>query len=289
MDNISTTHSWLDGKWHEGNTQIMGVRTHASWLGSSVFDGARAFDGLMPDLDLHCKRLNESALALGLKPVMRWEEIVELSKEGLKKFAPGTAIYIRPMYWAEGDGPSVVSGDPESTRFCLCMFEAPLPPEGSSISATLTTFRRPTLETMPVNAKTGCLYPNNARMVYQAKERGFDNALVLDMLGNVAELATANVFMVKNGELHTPIANGTFLNGITRQRMISLFREKGFKVHERTLTVLDFQEADEIFATGNYSKVMPLNQLDDRHFQPGPIANTARELYFEYANSTASK
>ena len=240
MSKISKTLSWIDGQWHEGNHLILGVRTHATWLGSSVFDGARAFEGVTPDLDLHCQRLNNSAEALGMKPTLRWEEMVDLTNEGLTKFDGKTAIYIRPMYWTEGDGPSVVMGDSESTRFCLCMFEAPMAPNGANVSVALSSFRRPTIESMPVNAKAGCLYPNNARMLREARDRGFDNALVRDMLGNIAELATANVFMVKDGEVHTPAINGTFLNGITRLRIIDLLKKSNYKVHERTLTFRRF-------------------------------------------------
>ena len=80
---------------------------------------------------------------------------------------------------------------------------------------------------MPIEAKAGCLYPNNARALIEARARGFDNCLMCDMLGNVAELATANVFMAKDGQVMTPMANGTFLNGVTRQRVLALLREDG--------------------------------------------------------------
>ena len=93
--------------------------------------------------------------------------------------------------------------DPESTRWCLSIYEAPMrTPKGFSI--TLSPFRRPTLETMPVDAKAGCLYPNNSRSLFEAQSRGFDNAIVCDMLGNVAELATSNIFMAKDGVVFTP-------------------------------------------------------------------------------------
>lgn len=284
MAEWSTTWTWVDGSWHEGNPPIMGPRTHAAWLGSSVFDGARAFEGVTPDLDLHCERVNASALALGLKPTMSVGQMMELTQEGLAKFAPGAAVYIKPMYWAEGDGIGTIAGDPESTRFCLCLFEAALAPKDAAISLTLSPFRRPSMECMPVNAKAGCLYPNNARAIVEAKSRGFDNAIVLDLLGNVAELTTANVFMVKDGVVHTPYPNGTFLNGITRQRIISLLRDSGTQVRERTLTFADFLEADEIFSTGNYNKVVPAKRIETRDLQPGPVAARARELYWDFAH-----
>jgi branched-chain amino acid aminotransferase len=156
-------------------------------------------------------------------------------------------------------------------------------PKGFSV--TLSPFRRPTIETMPVDAKAGCLYPNNSRALFEAKTRGFDNAIVCDMLGNVAELATSNIFMARNGVVFTPAANGTFLAGITRQRVIGLLRQSGVTVVETTMTNADFEAADEIFATGNYSKVVPVTRISSRTLPFGPIYTRARELYWAFAHS----
>lgn len=281
----SKTWTWFDGEWHEGNPPIMGPRSHATWQGSSVFDGARYFDGLAPDLDLHAARVNRSALALGLKPTQSAEEIISKAREGIKKFSGETALYIKPMYWAEADGVSTIIADEESTQFCLCLFEAPMGlPEGG-LSVTLGAFRRPSIETAPTDAKAGCLYPNNARTLRAAKAAGFDNALVLDMLGNVAETATSNIFLAKDGIVKTPVPNGTFLNGITRQRVIGLLRQGGVTVEEVSLRYSDFEQADEIFSSGNYSKVVPVGRIDGRQLQPGPFYRKARELYMDFASS----
>jgi branched-chain amino acid aminotransferase len=282
--NWSKTWTFYDGDWHEGNLPIMGVRTHAAWLCSSVFDGARAFEGVTPDLDLHCARVNESAKTLHLKPVVSPDRWLGLCADGIKRFDKDSALYIRPMYWAEQGGSLLIAPDPETTNWCLSIYEAPMrKPEGFSL--TLSPFRRPTLESMPVDAKAGCLYPNNARALLEARSRGFDNCIVRDMLGNVAELATANVFMAKDGVVFTPAPNGTFLNGITRQRIIKLLRAAGVSVIEATLDYRDFEGADEIFSTGNYIKAMPVNRIGERALQPGPLYRKARELYWEFAHS----
>ena len=284
----TTTWTYVDGNWYEGNVALIGPRSHVMWLGSSVFDGARWFEGVAPDLGLHAKRLNSSAIALGLKPTIAAEEIVGLTWDGLKKFDGKTAVYIRPMYWAEHGGYMGVPPDPASTRFCLCLYEAPMiSPDGFSV--TVSPFRRPTIETMPTNSKAGCLYPNNGRAILEAKMRGFDNALVLDMLGNVAETGSSNIFLVKDGKVSTPAPNGTFLSGITRARTISLLADYGLPTAEKTLCVRDFLEADEIFSTGNHSKIVPVTRIEDRHLQPGPIAKKARELYWEWAHSTPAR
>jgi branched-chain amino acid aminotransferase len=280
---LSKTWTFFAGDWHEGNVPIMGARTHGAWLGSSVFDGARAFEGVTPDLDLHCTRVNQSATALGLKPVVTPEQWVGLVADGLKRFDRDTALYIRPLYWAEHGGAMLIAPGADSTQWCLTLYEAPMrAPDGFSI--TLSRFRRPLPDTMPLDAKAGCLYPNNARALMEAQACGFANAIVCDVLGNVAELATANIFLGKDGVVYTPVPNGTFLNGITRLRVIALLRAAGVTVVETTLRYEDFTTADEIFSTGNYSKVMPVVRIDDRSLQPGRLYRKARELYWAFAH-----
>ncbi len=279
----SQTWTFFEGEWHEGNVAIMGPRTHGAWMGSTVFDGARAYDGLTPDLDLHMARINESARRFGLKPVVAPETWMALTHEGIKRFAPGAHLYIRPMYW--GDTPGAGGGvmfDAEATRWCLCLYESPMPGE-RKIAVTVSPFRRPTLETAPVDAKAGCLYPNNARALREAAERGFDNCLMRDALGDVAELANSNVFLAKDGVVYTPAPNGTFLNGVTRQRVIGLLRTDGVQVVETTLKVEAFLQADEIFSTGNFAKVAAIWRIEDRALEPGPMFERASRLYAAFA------
>lgn len=279
----SETWTFFNGAWHEGNPPILGPRSHGFWLASSVFDGARVFEGVMPDIELHAQRVRRSAQTIGLNPPVDADTIVGLAREGVKKFAPGTPLYVKPMIWGEGDKGSAILPDPDDSRFLVCLFAAPMPePKGGSI--TLSPYRRPTLECMPTDAKAGCLYPNNARALREAKSRGFDNALVRDFLGNIAELTTANVFMAKDGVVYTPDPNGTFLNGVTRQRVINLLRQSGVTVVEKALSYADFEAADEIFQSGNYAKVMPITRIDSRDLQPGPFFAKAREAYWAFAH-----
>ena len=284
MKQWSETWTFVDGQWLQGNPPLTGPRSHAFWLGSSVFDGGRVFDGVQPDLDLHLARVNRSAGGIGLKATKTVEEMLALTAEGVKKFAPGTALYVKPMYWAEFDDGNAILPHFDSTRFCLCLFAAPMP-EPTGWSVTLSPFRRPTIECAPTDSKAGCLYPNNARALREAKSRGFDNALVRDFLGNIAETCTSNVFMAKDGVVFTPIPNGSFLNGITRQRTIALLKADGIEVVETSLGYADFQGADEIFSSGNYSKVVPVTRIDDRPLQPGPLMRRARQLYMDFAHS----
>ena len=275
---------YIDGNWVGGNPPLLGPMTHATWMASVVFDGARAFDGVTPDLDLHCQRLINSANAFGLKPVVSAGEVLEIAEEGIARFAPGTALYIRPMFWAEkGADKFFVMPDPDSTRFCCSVHEAPLPEPGD-FAVCLSSYRRPLPTMAPTDAKASCLYPNSGRALVEADEKGFDNAVMLDADGNVAELATANIFIAKDGAAHTPIPNGTFLCGITRNRVVKLLRDAGIAVHERSIAWDEVLAADEVFTTGNYIKVLPITRVESRDLQPGPIYTRARELYFDWAH-----
>jgi branched-chain amino acid aminotransferase len=264
---------------------VMRAADHGSWLGTTVFDGARRFEGVAPDLDAHCARVNRSAEALMIEPTVAADAMVEIAMEGLEAYPRDRAVYIRPMYWALDGDDLGVAPKPGSTGFALCLEVIPMAPPTAATTLTTTRFRRPTLESAVVNAKAGCLYPNNARMLVEARQKGYGNALVADAMGNVAESATANVFIVRDGEVFTPIANGTFLAGITRARHIANLRADGVAVHEAVLTFDDVRAADEVFLSGNLNKVVPVIEFDGTHYQHGPVTRRVRELYWDWALS----
>ena len=278
--------TWFEGRWHEGDVAVMRAADHGIWQGSSVFDGARLFDGLVPDLDLHCARVNRSAAALMITPTIDLAEMVEIAREGLRKYAKGAAVYIRPMYWALDGSDLGVAPQEGATGFALCLEEVPMPPADKTTTLTTTQFRRPVLADNVCNAKAGCLYPNNARMLVEAKRKGFGNALAQDAMGNVAESATANVFIVKDGVVLTPIANGTFLAGITRARHMANLRAAGVEVREAVLTLDDVRAADEVFLSGNFGKVTPVTGFDDVTYAHGPMTKRIREIYMDWALSS---
>lgn len=282
-----TIRTYFNGSWHDGDVPVMRAADHGSWLGTTVFDGARYFDGMTPDLEAHLARVNRSAGALMLTPTMSVDAMLEITREGLKGFAPEEAVYIRPMYWGIGAdmSTSAIAPAADETGFAICLEAVPMAKPTASTTLTRTRFRRPVLEDAVVNAKAGCLYPNNARMLVEARSKGFANALVGDAMGNVAEAATANVFMVRDGEVFTPIANGTFLAGITRARHLSNLRSDGMTVHETVLGFDDFAGADEVFLSGNMSKVTPVTAFDDRQYQVGPVTRRVREMYWDWAAS----
>ena len=282
--NIQT---YFNGEWKNENTPTMKAADHGTWLGTSVFDGARFWDGLAPDLEAHCERVNQSAEAMMITPTVSTEEMVRIIQEGLKKFSAKDAIYIRPMYWAIDGGDLAIVPKKGITGFAICLEELPMADPNTAATLTTTSFRRPVLEDNVVNAKAGCLYPNNARMLAEARSKGFSNALVADVMGNVAETATSNIFIVKDGEIFTPIPNGTFLAGITRNRHLSNLVADGYKVHECVLSFQDVHDADEVFMSGNMMKVTPVKSFDSTNYQIGGIAKKVRNLYWDWAHSQA--
>lgn len=279
--------TYFNGTWHEGDIPVMNAADHGMWLGSNVFDGARFFEGLTPDLNKHCARVNASAKALMVTPTVGVEDMVAIIRDGLKAYPKNAAVYIRPMYWAlEGGYSAIVPKEGGGTGFAVSLEQIPMATPDASATLTCTQFRRPVLEDAVVNAKAACLYPNNARMLAEARRKGFANALVADALGNVAEAATANVFAVKDGEVFTPAPNGTFLAGITRARHIMNLKADGVAVHEKVMSFADFHEADEVFLSGNMMKVTPITAFDDTNYQIGPITRRVREMYWDWAGSS---
>ena len=270
---------YYNGEWSGADLRLIGPMDHAFWMATSVFDGARAFAGKTPDLLMHCERLIASAKGMLLEPTLTADEIQTLCLEGVGKFDHGSELYIRPMFFAREGFVIPIS---TSTEFTLAIHELAMPEPGQT-SICFSRYQRPSRMAAPTDIKAGCLYPNLQRALRESNQRGFDNCITFDPSGNVAELATANFWIVKDGIALTPYCNGTFLNGITRQRVMKLLNEDGISAREATLTPQDVMDADEIFSSGNYGKVLPITRLEDREIPAGPITKRARELYFLYA------
>lgn len=274
--------TYFKGQWAEGNVPLFGAMDHSVWLGSSVFDGARAIGGRMPDLRLHLQRVIHSAERVGLQCPLTVEAMEALVRDGVARFAPDAALYIRPLvFGCEG----FLVPDPAHSGFALTLFDAPMPPF-TGFSACLSTLRRPDASMAPTDAKASALYANSTRVMREAQGRGFDNGVVLDSDAMVAEFATSNLFLVTpDGRVVTPVANGTFLAGITRARVIALLAEAGVAVEERSVRPEELNSALEIFNTGNYGKVTPCVRYEERTLAVGPVATLARERYLAYTES----
>ena len=275
--------TYYNGEWTEGNTPLVGAMDHSVWLGSSVFDGARALHGRLPDLRPHLQRVIDSADKLGMRCPLSVDQMEALVREGVAKFPPDAELYIRPLVFAsEG----FLIPVPDKAVFVLTLFDAPLPPF-SGFSSCLSTLRRPDNSMAPTDAKASALYANTARALREAKACGFDNAILLDAAGNVTEFASSNLFLVTaDGAVVTPALNGTFLAGITRARVIALLAAEGVQVQERSVEVDELATAREIFSTGNYGKVTPCTRFEAHEMVAGPVAQRARALYLAFTETT---
>lgn len=274
--------TYFKGQWAEGNVPLFGAMDHSTWLGSSVFDGARAIRGHLPDLRLHLQRVIHSAERLGLQCPLSVDEMEALTREGVAKFPADAELYIRPLvFGCEG----FLIPMPDHSAFALTLFDAPMP-AFTGFSACLSALRRPDADMAPTDAKASALYANSIRVMREAQQRGYDNAVVLDSQGAVTEFATSNLFLVTpDGKVVTPVPNGTFLAGITRARVIALLAQAGVAVDERTVAPQELDTAREIFSTGNHGKVTPCVRYEARTLDVGPVATLARERYFAFTES----
>jgi branched-chain amino acid aminotransferase len=274
--------TYFNGSWTEGNTPLYGAMDHSVWLGSSVFDGARSIRGHMPDLRLHLQRVVTSSERVGLVCPLSVDEMEKLVREGVAKFPADAELYVRPLVFGT-DGLLIPVA--EKSGFALTLFDAPMP-AFTGFSACLSELRRPGALMAPTDAKASALYVNSTKALREAQQRGFDNAVVCDGDGNVAEFATANLFFVTpGGAVVTPVPNGTFLSGITRARVIELLAKEGIEVEQRSVRPDELDSAIEIFNTGNYGKVTPCVRYESRTLPVGPVATLTRDRYMAFSDS----
>lgn len=266
---------YFEGVWRNDPPLVAGPTDLGFWSGNSVFDGARAIHGCAPDLEKHCARLIRSAAAIGLDAPISASEVHALCLDGLAMVPADRDYYIRPMVFCRG---GTILPETGESLFTLAIFEMAMPDPVAG-RATLSPFRRPAPDQAPTDSKAGCLYPNSQRARREAMGRGFDLAVVLDHQGHVAEFSHANLWLAKDGVAITPKANGSFLDGITKNQVSDLLEGAGQAVEHRTVTFADLETADEIFMTGNAGKVQTVTGWEGRDLAPGPIFRTAHRLY----------
>ena len=282
----SQTWTYVDGDWHEGNVAVVGPRSHAFWLGSSVFDGARWFEGVAPDLELHCKRVNASAIALGLKPTMTPEEIVGLTWDGLEEVRrqdgglyPADVLgRARQLYGRAG----------RSGVDALL----PVPLRGADDPADRLFHHSfalsPALAGNDADQRQGWLPLSRTTAARSWRPRCAASTMrwcsTCWAMSPKPGRPTSSWSRTARCSRRPPTAR--FCPASPGRARWRCWRTAGFKTTEKTLSVREFREADEIFSTGNHSKVVPVTRIEDRDLQPGPIAKRARELYWDWAHST---
>ena len=273
---------FLDGKLLKWTDAKLHVLSHGLHYASSVFEGERAYGGkVFKELE-HTQRLIRSANTLGFEIPYTIEEICNIRKDVLQanKIIDG---YIRPVAW-RGSEMMGISAQNNTIHFAVAAWKWPsyFSPEAKlkGISLNISKWKRPDPSTAPVNTKAAGLYMICTLSKHEAEKLGFDDSLMLDYRGYIAEATGANIFFVKGDEIKTPIAD-CFLNGITRQTVIQLAKDEGIKVTETRLKLEDLDNYNECFVTGTAAEVTPVKSIDKIQFTPGKVVKLLIQKYTE--------
>jgi len=273
---------WLNGElfdWREANVHVL---THGLHYASSVFEGERVYDGEIFKLTEHTERLIKSAEILGFDIGLSVDEI---NKACLDTIAANKIVdgYVRPIAW-RGSEMMGVSAQQNKINLAVAAWVWPsyFDPEArmKGIRLQLSDWKRPSPETIPTQSKAAGLYMICTLSKHKAEAEGFDDAVMLDYRGRVAEATGANIFFTKDGVLHTPTPD-CFLDGITRRTVIDLAKARGIEVVERAIMPEEMAEFDECFLTGTAAEVTPVGSISDYTFTPGKIC---QQLIDDYEN-----
>ncbi len=273
---------WFDGElipWRDAKLHVL---SHALHYASAVFEGERVYNGRVYKLSEHSERLGESARQMDMKMPFTAAEIDAATREVVA--ANGIAEgYVRPVAW-RGSEMMGVAAQQCTTHVAIAPWEWP-PYFGDDagqrgIRLAFAEYRRPSPDTAPTKTKAAGLYMICTLTKHKAEAQGYDDALMLDWRGRVAESTGANFFMVQNGALHTPVPD-CFLDGITRRTVIELARGRGIETVERVIMPDELGDADEAFLTGTAAEVTPIAEIGPHHYQVGPVTRTLMEDYAE--------
>ncbi len=277
---------WFDGELIEWNKAQLHLLSHGLHYASSVFEGERSYSGKIFKLKEHTERLFDSAKQLDLRVPFSIQEINDACYQTLEKNDLSDA-YVRPIIWRGAETMGVSA--PNSKIHCaIAVWEWPsyFSPEDKlkGIRLTLSDWKRPSPETIPCQAKAAGLYMICTLSKQEAETKGYDDALMLDWRGQVAEATGANIFFMKEKEIHTPVPD-CFLNGITRRTVIDIAKEKGFKVIERKVELEELDNFEQCFITGTAAEVTPVSVIDDYSFFVGNEIKELSDTYIDLVNN----
>ena len=277
---------WFDGELIEWNKAQLHLLSHGLHYASSVFEGERSYSGKIFKLKEHTERLFDSAKQLDLRVPFSIQEINDACYQTLEKNDLSDA-YVRPIIWRGAETMGVSA--PNSKIHCaIAVWEWPsyFNPEEKlkGIRLTLSGWKRPSPETIPCQAKAAGLYMICTLSKQEAESKGYDDALMLDWRGQVAEATGANIFFMKEKEIHTPTPD-CFLNGITRRTVIDIAKEKGFEVIERKIELEELDNFEQCFITGTAAEVTPVSVIDDYSFFVGNEIKELSDAYIDLVNN----
>ena len=276
---------WFDGKlvpWREANVHVL---THALHYASSVFEGERAYGGAIFKVDEHSNRLRRSAELLGFDIPYSVEQLSAACNEVVK--ANGlTDAYVRPVAWRGSEQMGVTArGTQCHVAIAAWDWGKYFPEEiaAKGLRLDIAPYRRPAPYTAPVHSKAAGLYMICTLSRQQAEGRGYDDALMFDWRGQVAEATGANAFFVRDGALHTPTPD-CFLDGITRRTVIDLARRRGVEVIERTIWPEELESFEQMFITGSAAEVTFIREAGPWNFEIGDLSRQLAKDYDELVN-----
>ena len=277
---------WFDGELIEWNKAQLHLLSHGLHYASSVFEGERSYSGKIFKLKEHTERLFDSARQLDLRVPFSIQEINDACYQTLEKNDLSDA-YVRPIIWRGAETMGVSA--PNSKIHCaIAVWEWPsyFSPEDKlkGIRLTLSDWKRPSPETIPCQAKAAGLYMICTLSKQEAETKGYDDALMLDWRGQVAEATGANIFFMKEKEIHTPLPD-CFLNGITRRTVIDIAKEKDFEVIERKIELEELDNFEQCFITGTAAEVTPVSVIDDYSFFVGNEIKELSDAYIDLVNN----
>ncbi len=271
---------WMDGQiiaWRDAKTHVL---THGLHYASCVFEGERAYGGKVFKSREHSERLHRSAELLGFSVPYSVDALEEAKAEVLRLNTISDG-YLRPVAW-RGSEMMAISAQHNKIHVAIAgwvwpsMYKKDIKEQG--IRLTLAEYKRPSPETAPTASKAAGLYMICTISKHAAEKAGFEDALMLDYRGYLAEATGANLFLVMDGELHTPKAD-CFLNGITRQTVLDLARAAGITVHERHIKPEELARTQEVFLTGTAAEITPVRAIDAQHFVVGDVTKTLMQAY----------
>jgi len=271
---------WYDGALRSWRDVDLHVLTHGLHYGSCVFEGERVYNNRIFKLREHTERLIRSADVLGFEIPYSLEQIEQATLETVRSQGYADA-YVRPVAW-RGSEMMGVSAQQAKIHLAIAVWEWPsyFSPEArmKGIKLKWAPWKRPSPECAPVHAKAAGLYMICTLSKHDAEADGFDDALMLDWRGQLAETTGANLFLVMDGVIHTPTPD-CFLDGITRQSVMALARARGYEIIERAIMPEELEKADEVFVTGTAAEVTPVGQIGDMSFTVGPVTQSLLEDY----------
>ena len=275
---------WLDGKLIDWRDATLHVLSHGLHYGSSVFEGERAYAGQVFKSREHAERFKKSAQMLDFEIPYTCDEI-EAAKEAVLKANGLTDAYLRPVAW-RGSEMMAVAAQASKIHVAVAAWQWPsmFKPEikEKGIRLKWAPYKRPSPETEPVHAKAAGLYMICTISKHDAEKHGYQDALMLDYRGYLAEATGANLFLVINGEIHTPTPD-CFLNGITRQTVIDLARKRQITVIERHIKPEELSTVQEVFLTGTAAEITPVGEIEGQKFTVGPLT---QQLIDDYQAAT---